>query len=183
MSATFDLFRFQATGQETCFHGRHIEPQIYAGLDGSNWRLKDYEARGGYKALRKILAQGEGVEAADREDVAGLGTRLQPALAERAHEVGELLVAELRERHPALPRERGERLEVALVRGERVGGESSLDPEVIEPGRHRFRAEPLGTRAGGPRRLAPRPAHLSGRPPAGTRASRERGLRRRGAGA
>jgi NADH-quinone oxidoreductase subunit F len=49
--------RFQATGQETCFHGRHIEPQIYAGLDGTNWRLKDYEARGGYKALRKILAK------------------------------------------------------------------------------------------------------------------------------
>ena len=61
MNATFDLSRFQATGQETCFHGRHIEPQIYAGLDGTNWRLKDYEARGGYKALRKILAQGEGV--------------------------------------------------------------------------------------------------------------------------
>ena len=61
MNATFDLARFQATGRETCFHGRHIEPQIYAGLDGSNWRLKDYEARGGYKALRKILAQGEGV--------------------------------------------------------------------------------------------------------------------------
>ena len=40
---------------QTCFHDRHIEPQIYAGLDGSNWRLKDYEARGGYQALRKIL--------------------------------------------------------------------------------------------------------------------------------
>ena len=45
MNATFDLARFQATGQETCFHGRHIEPQIYLGLDGTNWRLKDYEAR------------------------------------------------------------------------------------------------------------------------------------------
>ena len=51
-----DLSRFQAKGQETCFHARHIQPQIYAGLDGSNWRLKDYEARGGYQALRKILA-------------------------------------------------------------------------------------------------------------------------------
>jgi NADH-quinone oxidoreductase subunit F len=50
-----DLSQFQATGQETCFHGRHIQPQIYAGLDGRNWRLKDYEARGGYKALRRIL--------------------------------------------------------------------------------------------------------------------------------
>ncbi len=51
-----DLSKFQARGVETCFHDRHIKPQIYAGLDGSNWRLKDYEARGGYQALRKILA-------------------------------------------------------------------------------------------------------------------------------
>ncbi len=28
---------------------------IMKGLDGLNWRLKDYEARGGYAALRKIL--------------------------------------------------------------------------------------------------------------------------------
>lgn len=28
---------------------------ILKGLDGLNWRLKDYEARGGYSALRKIL--------------------------------------------------------------------------------------------------------------------------------
>jgi len=57
------LARFAATGNETCFHDRHIEPQIYAGLDGSNWSLKDYVARGGYEALRKILAQdgGEGL--------------------------------------------------------------------------------------------------------------------------
>ena len=47
------LFRSQ-----TCFHDRHIGAQIYDGLDGRNWRLKDYEARGGYQALRKILAQG-----------------------------------------------------------------------------------------------------------------------------
>ncbi len=59
MTARIDLSRFQATGTESCFHGRHIEPQIYAGLDGHNWRLKDYESRGGYAALRKILAQGE----------------------------------------------------------------------------------------------------------------------------
>lgn len=57
---TLDLSRFQATGTETCFHGRHIGAQIYDALDGSNWRLKDYEARGGYQALRKILAQGDG---------------------------------------------------------------------------------------------------------------------------
>ena len=30
---------------------------ILKGLDGSNWRLKDYEARGGYRALRKIIEQ------------------------------------------------------------------------------------------------------------------------------
>ncbi len=50
-----DLSKFQATGTETCFHGRHIGAQIYDGLDGKNWSLKDYEARGGYQALRKIL--------------------------------------------------------------------------------------------------------------------------------
>jgi NADH-quinone oxidoreductase subunit F len=30
---------------------------IMKGLDGSNWRLKDYEARGGYRALRKIVEE------------------------------------------------------------------------------------------------------------------------------
>ncbi|MDQ6679959.1 MAG: NADH-quinone oxidoreductase subunit NuoF [Pseudomonadota bacterium] len=55
-----DLSNFQASGHETCFHGRHIGAQIYDGLDGSNWRLKDYEARGGYQALRKILDAGGG---------------------------------------------------------------------------------------------------------------------------
>ncbi len=57
------LAQFQSSGAETCFHGRHIEPQIYAGLDGANWHLADYEARGGYQALRKILGQdgGEGL--------------------------------------------------------------------------------------------------------------------------
>jgi NADH-quinone oxidoreductase subunit F len=42
---------------QTCFHGRHINPLILAGLDGNNWRLKDYEQRGGYSALRKILTE------------------------------------------------------------------------------------------------------------------------------
>ena len=58
-----DLSKFQATGAETCFHGRHISPQIYADLDGKNWSIKDYEARGGYAALRKILGKdgGEGL--------------------------------------------------------------------------------------------------------------------------
>jgi NADH-quinone oxidoreductase subunit F len=31
---------------------------LMKGLDGLNWRLADYEARGGYQALRKILAEG-----------------------------------------------------------------------------------------------------------------------------
>ena len=43
---------------QTCFHGRHMDPVILAGLDGSNWNLKGYEARGGYAALRKIVEQG-----------------------------------------------------------------------------------------------------------------------------
>ena len=58
MNAAQVLAQFQATGVQTCFHNRHINPQIYAGLDGTNWRLKDYEARDGYKALKKILGDG-----------------------------------------------------------------------------------------------------------------------------
>jgi NADH-quinone oxidoreductase subunit F len=54
------LSGFRATGQETCFHGRHISPQIYADLTGANWGLKDYEQRGGYAALRKILGKDGG---------------------------------------------------------------------------------------------------------------------------
>ncbi|MBA4260459.1 MAG: NADH-quinone oxidoreductase subunit F [Comamonadaceae bacterium] len=55
MNASQVLSQFSATGVQTCFHGRHIEPQIYKDLNGSNWSLKDYEARGGYQALRKVL--------------------------------------------------------------------------------------------------------------------------------
>jgi NADH-quinone oxidoreductase subunit F len=57
MSVDKILDQFKATGVQTCFHDRHINPQIYAGLNGSNWSLKDYEARGGYQALRKILGK------------------------------------------------------------------------------------------------------------------------------
>jgi NADH-quinone oxidoreductase subunit F len=42
---------------QTCFHGRHLQPMILAGLDGTNWRLRDYESRGGYSALRRILTE------------------------------------------------------------------------------------------------------------------------------
>ena len=63
MSVDKVLDQFKATGVQTCFHDRHINPQIYAGLNGSNWKLKDYVERGGYGALRKILGQdgGEGL--------------------------------------------------------------------------------------------------------------------------
>lgn len=40
---------------DTCFHGRHISPQILAGLTPDSWRLKDYQSRGGYEALKKVL--------------------------------------------------------------------------------------------------------------------------------
>ncbi len=48
----------RSTGLETCFHGRHIQPQILAGLDGQNWSLDGYLQRDGYQALRKILTEG-----------------------------------------------------------------------------------------------------------------------------
>ena len=68
MNASQVLAQFEATGVQTCFHGRHINPQIYAGLDGTNWRLKEYQARGGYAALRKILGQ-DGAEPMTQDQV------------------------------------------------------------------------------------------------------------------
>ncbi|MDH5708210.1 MAG: NADH-quinone oxidoreductase subunit NuoF [Hylemonella sp.] len=68
MSAQQVLDQFAASGSETCFHDRHIEPQIYAGLDGANWHLKDYEARGGYQALRRILGK-DGSEGLTQDQV------------------------------------------------------------------------------------------------------------------
>jgi NADH-quinone oxidoreductase subunit F len=65
------LSQFQATGVESCFHDRHINPQIYAGLNGRNWGIKDYEARGGYAALRKILGK-DGAEPNAETGVAGM---------------------------------------------------------------------------------------------------------------
>ncbi|MBX9792687.1 MAG: NADH-quinone oxidoreductase subunit NuoF [Burkholderiaceae bacterium] len=58
-----DLSQFQSDGAGTCFHGRHIGAQIFADLNGRNWGLAEYEARGGYQALRKILGLdgGEGM--------------------------------------------------------------------------------------------------------------------------
>jgi NADH-quinone oxidoreductase subunit F len=62
------LAQFQSSGAKSCFHGRHLKPQIYAGLDGKNWRLKDYEARGGYQALRTILGM-HGAEGMTQDQV------------------------------------------------------------------------------------------------------------------
>jgi NADH-quinone oxidoreductase subunit F len=39
----------------TSLHNRHIKPLILAGLDGKNWHLQDYVARGGYQSLKRIL--------------------------------------------------------------------------------------------------------------------------------
>lgn len=41
----------------TCLHDRHIKPLILAGLDGQNWHFADYVQRGGYAALKRILAE------------------------------------------------------------------------------------------------------------------------------
>jgi NADH-quinone oxidoreductase subunit F len=66
-----DLSKFKADGTETCFHGRHLGAQIYADLNGRNWSLKDYEARGGYQALRKILGK-DGAKLQGDQQVAGM---------------------------------------------------------------------------------------------------------------
>ena len=68
MSLDHVLAPFQSSGAKSCFHGRHLQPQIYAGLDGKNWRLKDYEARGGYQALRTILDM-QGAEGMTQDQV------------------------------------------------------------------------------------------------------------------
>ncbi len=68
MNAQQVLSQFEANGEQSCFHGRHIRPQIYADLNGSNWRLADYEARGGYQALRRILGM-DGAEGMTPEQV------------------------------------------------------------------------------------------------------------------
>ncbi|MDR1310843.1 MAG: NADH-quinone oxidoreductase subunit NuoF [Burkholderiaceae bacterium] len=41
----------------TCLHDRHVRPVLFAGLDGDNWHLSGYAARGGYAVLRDILHQ------------------------------------------------------------------------------------------------------------------------------
>ena len=79
---TLDFSRFQAQGDETCFHPRHINPQIYAGLNGKNWRLADYVARGGYSALRKILTAASGANASAVTDSTTVGMTPDKVIAE-----------------------------------------------------------------------------------------------------
>ena len=46
-----------ARAQESCFHGRHIKPQILAGLTSPDgWRLKDYEQR--EQVIAEVKASG-----------------------------------------------------------------------------------------------------------------------------
>jgi len=42
----------------TSLHDRHINPLILGGLNGDNWGLADYQKRGGYEALKKVLQGG-----------------------------------------------------------------------------------------------------------------------------
>lgn len=39
----------------TCLHNRHINPLIFANLNGKNWHCSDYVKRGGYNSLKRIL--------------------------------------------------------------------------------------------------------------------------------
>ncbi len=68
MTAEQILAQFQSNGAQTCFHGRHINPQILSGLNSSSWHLQDYLARGGYEALRKVLGK-DGSEGLTPEQV------------------------------------------------------------------------------------------------------------------
>lgn len=72
--AMLDLSQFHADGEATCFHGRHIGAQIYADLNGRNWHLTDYVARGGYQALRKILGLDGGPGMTPEEVIAEVKT-------------------------------------------------------------------------------------------------------------
>ncbi len=65
-----DLSKFKTSGRESCFHGRHIGAQILDGLDGANWHLDDYVARGGYQALRKVLGADGGTAMTPEQVVA-----------------------------------------------------------------------------------------------------------------
>ena len=62
--------QIDARVQETCFHGRHINPQIFAGLTSADgWTLEQYEARGGYQALKRVLLGADGKPPMTPEEV------------------------------------------------------------------------------------------------------------------
>jgi NADH-quinone oxidoreductase subunit F len=83
-----DLSQFHANGEATCFHGRHIGAQIYADLNGRNWHLADYVARGGYQALRKVLGQDGGTGMTPEEVIAEVKASACAAAAARAFRQG-----------------------------------------------------------------------------------------------
>ena len=70
MNAQQVLAQFVSSGAETCFHGRHINPQIYADLNGKNWHLEDYVSRGGYQALKRIVGADGGAGLTQDEVIA-----------------------------------------------------------------------------------------------------------------
>lgn len=70
MNAQQVLAQFASSGAETCFHGRHINPQIYADLTGKNWHLEDYVSRGGYQALKRIVGADGGAGLTQDEVIA-----------------------------------------------------------------------------------------------------------------
>ena len=112
------LSQFSATGVQTCFHGRHINPQILADLDGSNWRLKDYEARGGYQALRKILKQDGGEGMTPDQVIADLRKKI-----ERLGPVNMMAIEqfdELESRHTFLTTQRKDLLDSIAQTGEAI---------------------------------------------------------------
>lgn len=50
-----NLQDFAADISRTCIHDRHIKPVLLSGLTQNAWHLGDYESRGGYAQLRRIL--------------------------------------------------------------------------------------------------------------------------------
>ena len=81
------LSRFAATGLESSFHERHINPQIMSGLNGHNWRLKDYEARGGYQGKIAVTMKdlGETIAITIEDNGIGLPADRERGRAECRH--------------------------------------------------------------------------------------------------
>ena len=88
---------------------------ILKGLDGSNWRLKDYEARAGYQALKKILKDGvkpEDVTAEVKKSAlrgrggAGFPTGLKWSFMPRAYAGAKYLVCNTDEGEPGTFKDR-----------------------------------------------------------------------------